>query len=347
MKIGIMSAWNTTSGVAMHAEPIGKALKKMGHEIKVFTFLQNDEHGEGPTAKNEKYVVSCFGTRPQTNSLDPRPLLEEDYEILLVEDLGMLPAEKLANIMPVIKKKAKVMHVVHENKMCQHSWFYQIDWDKVIYFDKRQEFLKTTYPDAEYIPFPCFPIRSGNKIAARKKLKLPLDKKIIYVFGHRGYHSYYRDLPPKLKRKAILLHVINTDYQMLEELTPADWRIVVKKDLLTTQEFDDYLFASDAALLHKFQSRFHAVVSSTVFQALGAGCPIFVPKQSDFFHSWDKEVIHYRDITALNKKLIDFFGSKEKRETLKEEAEKFVEKHSPERIAQKFLNIFEKMLSCR
>ena len=28
MKIGIMAAWNTTSGVAMHAEPVGKALRK-------------------------------------------------------------------------------------------------------------------------------------------------------------------------------------------------------------------------------------------------------------------------------------------------------------------------------
>ncbi|MBU0683541.1 MAG: hypothetical protein KJ864_04570 [Candidatus Omnitrophica bacterium] len=347
MKIGIMSAWNTTSGVAMHAEPIGKAFKKLGHEIKVFTFLENDHHGEGITAKDENYVVRCFGTRPHTNSLDPRPLLEEDYDVLLVEDLGMLPAEKLANIMSAIKKKAKVIHVVHENKMCEHSWFYQIDWDKVIYFDKRQEFLKAVYPNAEYVPFPCFPLRGGDKITARKKLKLPLDKKIIYAFGHRGYHSYYRDLPPKLKRKAVLLHVITSDYQMLEELTPADWRIVVREDVLTTQKFDDYLFASDAALFHKFQSRAHAVVSSTVYQALGAGCPIFVPQQSDFFHSWKKELIHYRDITALNKKLVDFFGDKRKRKTLQEEAEKFVEKHSPEKIAQKYINIFEKTLTCK
>jgi len=345
MNIAIMTAWNTTSGVAMHAEPIGKALRKMGHKVTVFTFLKDDYHGEGITAKDENFVIRCFGTRPETNKLDPCPFFEKEYDILLVEDLGMLPAEKLANLISVIKKKAKVIHVVHENVMCPHSWFYQIDWDKVIYFDERQNFLLDAYPDAEHIPFPCFETRRKDKMLARKRLKLPMDKKIIYVFGHRGYHSYYRDLPPQLKKKAILLHVITSEHQMLEDLTPADWRIVRRKDVISTKEFDDYLFASDAALFHKFQSRFHAVVSSTVFQALGAGCPIFVPQQSDFFHSWNKEVVHYRDISALNKKLIEVLGSKEKRKKLCEKAEIFVEKNSPEKIAKDFVKMFEKLLA--
>ena len=96
---------------------------------------------------------------------------------------------------------------------------------------------------------------------------------------------------------------------MLEEVTPTDWRLVRKTNCLTTQDFDDYLFAADAAIMHKFTSRFHAVVSSTVYQALGAGCPIFVPSQSDFFHDWTNELVHYRDITALNKQLVDIVGS--------------------------------------
>ena len=345
MKIAIMAAWNTNSGVAMHAEPVGKALKKMGHKLKVFSFLKSDYHGEGITGSDERYVTRCFGTRTGTDVLDPRPFLETDYDVLLVEDLGMLPVYKLANIIPVIKNKAKVIHAVHENRICEHSWFYQIEWDKVVYFDHRQDFLKAFYPEAEYIPFPCYPLRRGKKLAARKRLKLPMDKKIIYSFGHRGYHSYYRDLPPKLKRKAVLLHVVPTDYQMLEELTPEDWRIVRKCDVLSTKEFDDYLFASDAIILHKFQSREHAVVSSTVYQAMGTGCPIFVPSQSDFFHDWRNEVVHYRDITALNKQLITLLVSEKRRKTLREKADKFVKEHSPEKIAKQFIDLFERVLA--
>ncbi len=344
MRIGIMAAWNTNSGVAMHAEPVGKALIEMGHKVTVFTFHKNDYHGEWITAKDEKFVKRCFGTRTGTNALDPRPFMEHKYDILVIEDIGMLPVDKLNNIMSVVKKKAKVIHVVHENKMCDHSWFYKVNFDRVVYFDHRQDFLKKVYSDAVYIPFPCYKLRKGNKKTARKRLNLPLDKKIIYSFGLRGYHSYYRDLPPKLKKKAILLHVIPRGYQMLESLTPEPWRIIRTVGSLSTREFDDYLFASDAAIFHKFQSRFHAVLSSTVYQSLGTGCPLFVPQQSDFFHNFKNEVVHYRDITALNKKLSDYLGSTQKRDRLYKEAEKFVIAHSPRAIAWEFTRLFEELL---
>jgi glycosyltransferase involved in cell wall biosynthesis len=345
MRIAIMAAWNTNSGVAMHAEPIGKAFREMGHKLDVFSFLKTDYHGEGITAKDESFVCRCFGTRTGTQVLDPVPFMDKKYDILLVEDFGMLPVDKLANLMPCIKKKAKVVHVVHENRMCAHSWFYKIQWDKVVYFDHRQDFLKKVYPDAEYIPFPCYKIRRGNKAAARKRLGLPLNKKIIYSFGLRGYHPYYRELPSKLKRKAILLHILPKEYQMLEELSPTEWRVVRKADSLTTKDFDDYLFASDAAVFHKFQSRFHAVISSTVYQALGTGCPIFVPRQSDFFHDWKDEVIHYRDITALDKTIVDLLGNEKKIKRLREKADRFVESHSPKTTAKKYIALFERLLS--
>lgn len=344
MKIGIMAAWNTNSGVAMHAEPIGKAFREMGHKIKVFSFLKTDYHGEGITAKDESFVKRCYGTRTGTEFFDSVPFMDTEMDVLMVEDLGMLPVDKLANIIPTLRRKTKVIHVTHENTMCAHSWFYKIDWDKVTYFDHRQDFLRKIYPDAEYIPFPCYKIRTGSKMAARKRLKLPLNKKIIYCFGLRGYHSYYRDLPPKLKKNAVLLHIVPAGYQMLEEVTPTDWRIVRKTDSLTSKDFDDYLFASDAVIMHKFTSRFHAVISSTVYQALGAGCPIFVPSQSDFFHDWAHEVIHYRDITALNKQLIDLLASDKKRERLKEKANIFAESHSPKRIAKQYIDLFERLL---
>ncbi|MDP8298695.1 MAG: hypothetical protein P9L88_02155 [Candidatus Tantalella remota] len=344
MKIGIMAAWNTNSGVAMHAEPIGKALREMGHKLTIFSFLKTDYHGEGITAKDESFVHRCFGTRMGTEVLDAVPFMKADMDIFMVEDLGMLPVEKLANIMPIMRKKAKTVHVVHENKLCDHSWFYKIEWDKVVYFDHRQDFLNKLYPGAEHIPFPCYKKRRGDKRAARKRLKLPLNKKIIYSFGLRGYHSYYRDLPPKLRKNSVLLHVVPKEHQMLEELSPTDWRMVRKTDALSSKDFDDYLFAADAVIMHKFQSRFHAVISSTVYQAMGTGCPIFVPSQSDFFHDWPEEVIHYRDITALNKQLIDLLGNKKKKARLEAKADRFVASHSPKVIADRYIDLFKRVL---
>lgn len=347
MKIGMMSAWNTDSGVAVHAEPIGRAWVTMGHKLTVFTFIRDDFHGEGFTGNDEDYVIRCFGTQEHTNFLDPRPILTTDFDIFVVQDLRMLPVEKLAKVFGLIKQRAKTVHIVHENKLPEEAWFYQFDWDRVIYFDQRQEFLKEVYPDAELIPFPCFKIRKEDKNEARKRLGLPLDKKIVYSFGQRGYYSYLRNLPEEIKDKAVLLHVVSKEYQMLEEKSSPAWMIIRKEYVLSRERFNDYLFASDAAIFHKFQSRYQAVVSSTVFQALGCGCPIFVPQQSDFFHPLQNEVIPYGDIEGLNEKLLELFGDEGAYKRIEDAAEAFVLMNSPEKIAKRYIGLFTEVLRAR
>jgi glycosyltransferase involved in cell wall biosynthesis len=345
MKIAIMSAWNTTSGVCMHSEPIGKAFLNMGHKLTVFSFNKDDYHGGGITADDEDYVIRCFGTRQHTNTLDPRPFIDKEYDILMVEDIGMLPVSKFADIIPIIKKKAKIIHVVHENRPCEHTWFYKIEWDKVVYFDKRQEFLLKAYPDAKYIPFPCYNIRVGDKKKSRRKLGLPLNKRIVYQFVHRGYDMFYRDLPRELKNDTILLHVIKEDEpEMLEEISPGDNIIIKREAVITTEKYDEYLFASDALILHKFQSREHAVVSTTALQALGTGCPIFVPKESDFFSDLYNEILYYENTADLDKKLIEILNNEKKRKDLNKNMEKYVNINSPQNIAKQFENLFKRVL---
>ena len=84
MRIAMMGAWNTDSGVAVHAEPLGRAWIKMGHKLTVFTFVKDDFHGEGFTGEDEDYVIRCIGTQEQTNYLDPRPILTSDFDIFVV-----------------------------------------------------------------------------------------------------------------------------------------------------------------------------------------------------------------------------------------------------------------------
>lgn len=346
MHIAIMTAWNTDSGVAVHAEPIVKEWIRMGHKVTVFSFIPDDFHGTGFTGKDEDYVIRCFGTSSHTNFLDPRPILTTHSDIFIVQDLRMLPFNKLSQIFPLIKRRAKTIHIVHENKLPEEAWFYQFDWDRVVYFDERQAFLRQVYPDAEHIPFPCFDIRKGDKTKARKKLGLPLDKKIIYLFGQRGYYPYLRDLPNGIKDRAMLLHVVSEGYQMVEETQPSEWLIIRKEDTLSHERFDLYLFAADIAIFHKFEkkSRPHAVVSSTVFQALGCGCPIFVPQQSDFFYPFHDEVIHYGDIEELKDKILELLEDGEKYQRLIKRAEEFVLRNSPEIIARKYIQLFNSLL---
>jgi len=221
-KIATMTAWNTDSGVAIHAESVGKAWMRMGHQLRVFTFLKDDYHGEELTAEDEPFVIRCFGQSTGTNFLDPRPILSADYDFFVVQDLGMLPKDKLARIFPLIKRKAKTVHVVHDNAPSADPAFYQHDWDAVVYFDLRQEgFVKRIYGEiAHHIPFPCFPRRRGDKAEARRKLGLPLDRKIVVIFCRRSYRPYFPRLPdPDLEDVLFLVltnRCIGADYPQTE-----------------------------------------------------------------------------------------------------------------------------------
>ena len=343
MKIGVVSSWNTDTGVAIHAETVCKAWIEMGHEVTVFTFTKEDFHGEGFTGEDEDYVIRCFGTR-RTNALDPTPILKRQFDIFVVQDLSMLPVDNLAKIFPLIHKKAKTVHVVHENALPRDAWFYQFEWDEVVYFSHRQNFLNSVYENAKLIHFPCLPVRKKDKIEARKALDLPADKRIVYEFCQRGYRPFLRELPDELKEKAILLILIPPNYEFLEEANPPRWMVVRREETLSHEKFDDYLFASDATIFHKFQSRYRAVVSSTVFQAIGADCPILVPGQSDFFFPFKEEVIRYADSEDLKSTLVDLFEDGQIYKMQKERAENFVRENSAEVIAQKFIDLFEALL---
>jgi len=341
-KIAIMSAWNTDSGVAIHAEPIGKAWMEMGHELRIFTFLKDDFHGEEITAEDEPFVTRCFGTSTGTNFLDPRPILTADYEIFVVQDLGMLPKGKLAKIFPLIKRKAKTVHVVHDTAPSPDPAFWGFDWDAVVYFDLRQEgFLKRIYGEkARYIPFPCFPRRRGDKAKARCKLGLPPDRKIVVVFCRRSYWPYLPQLPDPDLEDVLFLVLTNRDIE-------ANWpqTEVRREPFFPHSLFDDYLFAADAIILHKMSTAPQeiGVLSSTAYQCLSSGCPILVPRISDFFRPFEKEVLKYADREDLKGLLLEVFKGSERCHESRKAAEEFVKRHSPERIAAQFLRLFEQL----
>jgi len=334
----MMTAWNTNSGVAIHAEPIGKAWMNMGHGLRIFTFLKDDFHGEEITAEDEPFVIRCFGKSTGTNFLDPRPILSADYDFLVVQDLGMLPKGSLAKIFPVIKRKAKTVHVVHDNAPSPDPAFYQHDWDAVIYFDLRQEvFLKGIYGRiAHHIPFPCFPRRRGDKAEARRKLRLPLDKKIVIAFRRRSYEPYLPQLPDPDLDDVVFLVLTNRDIKADYPQTEVRQAAFFPHSL-----FDEYLFAADALILHKMSTAPQeiGILSSTAYQCLGTGCPILAPRISDFVWPFEREVLKYADRQELKGLLLDVFAEGERCRESREAAEGFVERHAPEKIAGQFLKL--------
>lgn len=351
MKIAVMSAWNVDSGVTIHAEPIVKAWIGMGIDVRVLTFLRDDFHGTAIIGEDEAFVTRCFGTSGKTNFLDSRPLLKEDYDVLVVEDLKMLPMENLSKIFHHVRRKAKaVIHVLHENTILgdpppQPPTFYSFHWDAVVTIEPTQTwFAKKRYGNIVHeLPFPCFPIREQPKdvSALRKKLKLPVDKKLVLLYARGGYQPYLPGLPNSRLENVHFLVLTGRNYNWVHPQTE-----IRKTPPLTNAELDEYALAADALVLHKLSSQPFpvAVTSTAAYQLLGTLKPILAPRISDYFEAFEGKILKYTDRNDYVTLLLDALSQGPKTKKTRKSAETFLKERSPERVASQFLEIIEKVM---
>lgn len=357
-----MGGWNTDSGASFHCEMIGKALAEQNHKINVFTFYKWNFHGTQITGKDEGHVTRCFTTsKAKPPKLNPRPFLNKDYNVFIVEDLGMLPKKQLAKIFPKIKEKAKTINVIHDGKPSTDPAFWQFDWDAVVCFDKRyQRFLFKAYDKDKIhiISYPCHPWQEGNKNKSRKKLNLPLNKKIIFLFGPAAKHAV--KLIPSISKIAsaypILLLVAAKDKETVKLFSAVKKKIQKTQKQKEKQKLDieirqeapdikrlyDYLHAVDCLLFNK-KSTDHVVVSSTVFQCLGSGCPI-IARNSNYVEYFNKEILRHSNEKELKKALIDVFSKSKKYYASIKAAKAYVKHNSALAISKRYIKLFNLLL---
>ena len=344
MKIGMMTRWNIPCGVSLHAELIGREWVKMGHDFQVLAPVEWDGY---QCDADELYVKRCYTLRNKPGYFfDPKSFLMDAVDIFVVQNLEILPMEDMLKVYPFIRERARTVFVVHEGKPPKDPNFYRFDWDAVVCFDERyKRFLKDIYSEdkIKVIPYPCHPVLHGDKVEARKKLGLPLDKKIVFNYGIGIYRHLH--LLPTLER-------VNQDYPLiLLTLTHIqDWYdlfnaakgrypfIELRKGDIPIRELYTYLHASDALLVHK-DSAEAIVVPSTANLCLGAGCPILA-YNTNFFETFDKEVIKY---TNLGDTLISVFKGDERAASTLQIAERYVRANSSYEIAKKFVEVFESL----
>ena len=342
MKIVMMSRWNIPCGVSLHAELIGREWVKMGHDLQVLAPVE----WEGYRCDvDEPYVKRCYILRNKPGYFfDPEPFLNQDCDVFVVQNLEILPMEDMLKVYPFIRERAKTVFVVHEGKPPKDTIFYKFDWDAVVCFDERyKKFLRDIYREdkIKVIAYPCHPIVHGNKVKARKKLGLPLDKKIVFNYGIGIYrHLHLLHILERLNRgyPLILLTLTHIQewYDLFEAAKGRYQFIELRKGDIPIRELYTYLHASDALLVHK-ESAEAIVVPSTVNLCLGSGCPILA-YNTNFFETFDREVLKY---SALEQALKDVF---EERERVKETlgiAEKYVRENSSYAIAKRFVELFE------
>jgi hypothetical protein len=355
MKIGMMTRWNMFSGQSSHAEPIGHAWLETGHELQVFAPKGLDLHLL--YRPDEPFVHRCFiqdvwGQRDGKDYFfDPKPYLEEDYEIFLMEMAYLMPMPEMLGIFPQIRKKAKTVLVVHETGLPPDPDWYKFEWDAIVCFDERYKaFMAKSFPEEKIaiIPFPCHPPLHGDKKQARISLGLPLDKKIVLAYGfniifnHIGLfpiiESLSKDYP------AMLLLLAHHDPTKLESQPEF---LLLRDEMPTTEKLYTYLHACDTYVSYVGGTEFKTQgvgVSSSVAACLGAGRPVLVPGYCNFFDLSGKEVIKYNDFPELEQKMRDVFEDAGYVKESLAAAKEYATRNSGFEIAKQFIELFNKVL---
>ena len=260
-----------------------------------------------------------------------------------------VPMNELAKVFHHIRRKAKTITVIHDRMLSSNPSFYPFEWDAIVCNDKRfVEFLKKAFPEEKIhvISHPYNQWKVGDKIHARKKLNLPLDKKIIMNFGQR-VEEFIQVLPAifELQTNYPILVLVVVRKGIEELRRESTLPIEVREERPDIEKLYEYLHASDAMVLHR-RSIEGVVYSSTTYQCLGSGCPI-VALNSNFFEPFGEEVLKYDDLDELKKCLIYIFEEREKYKKAKLKAERVVKKNSPEGIATRFIRLFESLCGVR
>jgi len=351
MKLAILSRWNSACGVSLHAEIVGREWVKNGHNLIVFA-----PDNVRPVGKDEEYVVRCFsdeGDHAKT-FFQPEPFLDTDYEMLVVERVEWVPLEPLKKIFSEMKKKAKMVYVVHERRLPTNPLFYEFNWDAIVCFDQRykEQWLKRFAENKLHIiPYPTGHLQKGDKQRARKELDLPLDKRIIFSFGWAPELHVFPVLPElqRLNESFPFLYLVLADPKYIAaDVQPLKGHklIELRHELATRDRIYTYLHASDVYLIHKQREEIRegeAVVPSSILMCMGALAPV-ITSDTDFVWFLDKEVMKYSNNNELRRLLINIFKGDEIVIKVLKESEKYVISHSPGRIAEQFIKLFDKLL---
>jgi len=352
MKIAMMSLWNAANGPSIHAELVGRAWVKLRHQLRVFSAKKHPD--ARPTfQEDEDFVIRHFSVDEvipvtRATSFDPSSLLESEYEVFVAQNVERLPAAKLLEIYPRVKEKAVTVKVVHEGKPPEDPLYYKFDWDAIVCFDQRyKDYLVKSFPGERIhmIPYPCHPLELGDKREARRKLGLPQDTKIVFSFGFRPKDVIFvlRALKEVTMGYPLRYVVIANPESDVAELSEAKRKydfVDLQIRPISLNELYTYLHASDVLLIHRESSqKYRAVVSSSVCQVLGSGCPILF-HESNYVELHGEEIMKYRDLEDMKVKLVALFQGKFNLSTV----EAFLEDHRAERIAERFLRLFEELL---
>ncbi|MFQ6053661.1 MAG: hypothetical protein ACE5OO_05485 [Candidatus Bathyarchaeia archaeon] len=354
-KIAIMSSWKACCGVSIHAELVGGALLREGHELTVYAPMQyEDDKTRLFFAPDEEFVTRNYSFLRYGDQcadtalldalyLDPEPMLDEDFDLFIVEKPTSTPLGRLLEVLPEIRRKARTMAVIHEGSMPTNPFFQKMGWDAVAVFDERYKALfSPVIPGGRMhiIPFPCHPVDRRNKFEARKKLKLPREAEIVFSFGRLHDPEMVLKTLDGLRagRPELLYLYLAGDperYMAMKALGREYEFLEVRFGRPPTEELYDYLGAADALVFNRTPPP-HIAVSSSVHLCLGALTPILCSDVA-YFETFGDELIKYRNAAELETELHAVLEGRAADVSI--QAQRFLDQRSAHVIAERILEV--------
>jgi len=351
MNVGILSRWNATCGVSLHAEMIGRELIRRGYSLTVFApYLESAGRWwhHKLIRPDEEFVVRCYeeiSPDGKEGKLDIEKVLDREIDFLIVESYEKLPYSDVEKLVKILKEKGvPSIAVIHEGDYNDIKYEDMNIFEKVCVFDERyvKEVLKDRVKEekVEIIPYPCYPVREGSRKFAEDGVikffsfgRQPKEEYCPYVEGLKVFKRNF----PNLKYRIV---------RAMEPLRVFESFIEQEERVLDYEEIVEELHSADFHLLPKGNTK-RVVVSSTLYQVLGTLTLTVVPDNRFFEtlpHGKNAPVIFYKDVLELVEELKKASKDEEYRKRIKENARKFVEENSVERITDKFESLINSIL---
>ena len=361
IKIAIMSRWNATCGISLHAEIIGRKFIDMKHEVIIFAptlgSADTNWHHKHLDIKDEVWVHRVYEETeeyfyPYGGKVDINEILKWDFDIFIVESHVRFPIYEFKKVVNKIKRKAPILLVLHLGYIRDVEPFMEIKWDAITVFDRRfideilvvfgSDIIKKVFE----IPYPYVIL---NEV---KPYRPDFAKgKILFItYGRQPlmeYLDYIRALRKLSQKYDIVYWIIRSDGKTpFNEEWIVEWN--QRPDLKTIYS---YVMGSEIHLLPKGETRAVAL-SSTLSQVLFTGTPTIVPNTRYFeLIPVDKNgfgpVVKYTagNTIELYKKIVTLIENDHLRRRVSKEAKKYALKYSDEIIAKKYLDLIENLLS--
>jgi len=351
VRLCIISRWNASCGVSLHAELLGREFIKRGYDVRVIAptleSANKDWHHIIVSIKDEDWVYRCYEESSNGYGMVNEECIESvRCESILVEFYGRIPYISLGKLLRKLRKDSKITVVVHSTTLEEVKGLIMIPYDTIVVFDERyiNELLSKigiSRENISVIPYPCV----ENVDVKPYRPDFAHDKILFFSFGRQPSDEYkdFIEALSRLRSRYDLMYWIIRSGNELRDLR-YEWIVQWKKKLSLSQIFS-YLRGSDIHLLPKSKGyKGKVVISSTVYQTIASLTPI-VTIDGRYVEAIPTDehgigaIVKYKNVNDLVHKLVMLIEDDKLRNYVVNKAKEFVKKHCVSRIADVYTKL--------